>query len=183
MAASTIGARIQQARKIAGLNRKQLGEKLNLPITKINKYEHDLDMPKNELLESMAETLNVSAYWLSTGQNPIIPIINEREPAYTVMQCLAKAIASKVDCRISIYPTDTKEYPIHCIITNGEIYPTQMPTPEQKYADVARRTNAKFVRLLSQRVRCTHHWTEIGQAYSIETDPIDETKPIGTQLQ
>lgn len=64
----TIGKRIRQARKQAGLSQKQLGERLNLSASMIGQWENDLRKPKFETAQRIATALNVDVNWLRNGQ-------------------------------------------------------------------------------------------------------------------
>ena len=63
----TTGQRIQQARKIAGLSQKQLGEKLGLSASMIGQWENDLRNPKIETLKRIADALDIGVSYLISG--------------------------------------------------------------------------------------------------------------------
>lgn len=65
----TVGKRIQNARINAGLTQKALAEECGLATGTIQQYELDRRLPKNkEIIEKIAEVLNVSAIYLLWGE-------------------------------------------------------------------------------------------------------------------
>lgn len=56
----TIGERIKQARKNAGLTQKKLGEKLGISYQTVAQWENNLRHPKLETLQKIAGALNIS---------------------------------------------------------------------------------------------------------------------------
>lgn len=64
----TLGDRITKARKIAGLDIKELGEKSGIHRNSLSKYEDDRGpRPRAYMLNSIAMACKVSADWLATG--------------------------------------------------------------------------------------------------------------------
>jgi Zn-dependent peptidase ImmA (M78 family)/DNA-binding XRE family transcriptional regulator len=55
----TIGERIKQGRKMAGLNQRQLATKTGVSAQAISKYERDLDVPSSKVLIQLAQALMV----------------------------------------------------------------------------------------------------------------------------
>lgn len=55
----TTGQRIQQARKMAGLSQRELGEKMGLSASMIGQWENDLRNPKIETVTRIAKVLDV----------------------------------------------------------------------------------------------------------------------------
>ncbi|WP_443662596.1 helix-turn-helix domain-containing protein [Dysosmobacter sp.] len=58
----TVGERIRNARKKAGLTQAQLGEKLGVSGSMIGQYEKDLRKPKIETMDKIATALNCYAH-------------------------------------------------------------------------------------------------------------------------
>jgi transcriptional regulator with XRE-family HTH domain len=54
-----IGNRIQQIRESKGISRAELGARIGLDSGRIHKYEHGIRKPKTELLQLIADTLEV----------------------------------------------------------------------------------------------------------------------------
>lgn len=69
----TVGQRIQQARKKAGLSQKQLGEKLGLSASMIGQWENDLRNPKYDTLKRIAAALDTEA-WKLMGHDSSIRV-------------------------------------------------------------------------------------------------------------
>lgn len=69
----TIGERIQEARKQAGLKQSELAEKLGIATITIGQYERDKRQPRLEQLEAIAKALGVSTAYL-TGEIKTIHI-------------------------------------------------------------------------------------------------------------
>ncbi|MCM1234380.1 MAG: helix-turn-helix domain-containing protein [Ruminococcus flavefaciens] len=56
----TVGKRIKEARKKAGLTQKELGERLGISYQTVAQWENDLRNPKQETLQRIANALNIS---------------------------------------------------------------------------------------------------------------------------
>lgn len=64
----TLGERIAQARKQAGLSQEQLGEKLGVSRQAVSKWEGDQTNPDVAYVAQMCRTLGVSSDWLLLGE-------------------------------------------------------------------------------------------------------------------
>jgi transcriptional regulator with XRE-family HTH domain len=74
----TIGEKIREARKSAGLTQEQIAEKLMVSRQAITKWEADKGIPDVENLKSLASLLNVSLdYLLDNGQEMNKSVIRE----------------------------------------------------------------------------------------------------------
>lgn len=62
-----IGSKIKNLRKIRGLTQKEMAEKLKIPHSTYSNYENDNREPNSEILEKIAQTLNISISELITG--------------------------------------------------------------------------------------------------------------------
>ncbi len=62
----TIGQRIKEARKNAGMTQKQLADMMGIPFQSVSQWERDLRKPKFETLEKIATVLgvNVTELWM-----------------------------------------------------------------------------------------------------------------------
>lgn len=58
----TLGSRIKQARKKAGITQKELARKLNIAEITVRQYENDKRQPRLEFLENIADALNVDVW-------------------------------------------------------------------------------------------------------------------------
>mgnify|MGYP001136622603 FL=1 len=58
----TLGNRIKQARKKAGITQKELARKLNIAEITVRQYENDKRQPRLEFLENIADALNVDVW-------------------------------------------------------------------------------------------------------------------------
>lgn len=56
----TVGERIKEARKTAGLTQKELGERLGVSFQAVAQWENNLRNPKIDTLQKIASALNVS---------------------------------------------------------------------------------------------------------------------------
>lgn len=56
----TFGERLVKARKMAGLNQKQLAEKINITPTRLNYWEKDKRQPDVGMIKKLAEVLNIT---------------------------------------------------------------------------------------------------------------------------
>jgi len=60
-----IGDRIRQAREKAGMNRKELAEKLNLAASSVTRYERgEIERVKMPIIESIGKATGVNPAWL-----------------------------------------------------------------------------------------------------------------------
>lgn len=65
----TIGQRIKEARKKAGLTQKELGAKLGIAYQTLAQWENDLRNPKQETIRRIADALNCDFFWLLLGES------------------------------------------------------------------------------------------------------------------
>ena len=86
----TLGERIAQARKQAGLSQEQLGEKLGVSRQAVSKWEGDQTNPDVAYVAQMCRTLGVSSDWLLLGEEAARNAAPERCPG-------CKAIVSGLD--------------------------------------------------------------------------------------
>lgn len=74
----TIGEKIREARKSAGLTQEQMAEKLMVSRQAITKWESDRGIPDVDNLKAISSLLNVSIdYLLNNGQSLDTPVIRE----------------------------------------------------------------------------------------------------------
>ena len=73
-----IGKRIRIAREQAGINKKELAERINVSPSTISRYESgDFDRVKIAILKSIAEATNVNPLWISgQSENMDVPKAN-----------------------------------------------------------------------------------------------------------
>lgn len=64
----SIGERIKEARKKAGLKQSELAEKLGVAVITIGQYERGVRQPRLEQFQRIAAILNVDVNWLMNGQ-------------------------------------------------------------------------------------------------------------------
>ena len=79
----TIGQRIRQARKRAGMTQRKLAEKLGVTPQAVFKYENDMGGHKIETLKRIAAALNTDCYTLSgdvPGWGRWIPVTEDLPP-------------------------------------------------------------------------------------------------------
>ena len=75
----TLGEKIKNSRKAAGLTQEQLAEKLNVSRQAITKWESDKGIPDISNIKMLAKTLNVSIdYLLDDGTDLDMSIIREK---------------------------------------------------------------------------------------------------------
>lgn len=63
----SIGERIKEARKKAGLKQSELAEKLGVAVITIGQYERGVRQPRLEQFQRIAAALNVDVNWLMNG--------------------------------------------------------------------------------------------------------------------
>jgi transcriptional regulator with XRE-family HTH domain len=76
----TVGQRIQNARKMAGLTQKELGQRMGLSYQSIAQWENGLRKPKKETIEKLADALCVSIDTLTGREVPAVPGPMENDP-------------------------------------------------------------------------------------------------------
>lgn len=94
---STIGGRIRACRKMLNLTLAALAEKIDVSANYISVIERGVQSPSEKVLHKIAESTNVSYWWLKTGQedNPMSPAsVQEAEP---LNAALSNAIPLKID--------------------------------------------------------------------------------------
>lgn len=64
----TIGERIQEARKQAGMKQSELAEKLGIATITIGQYERDKRQPRIEQLQRIADALGIGVSYLLSGE-------------------------------------------------------------------------------------------------------------------
>ena len=75
----TLGEKIKEARKNAGLTQEQLAQKLVISRQAITKWESDKGLPDIQNLKALAELLNVSVdYLLDDGQSAVKTVLREK---------------------------------------------------------------------------------------------------------
>ncbi|MGS1060517.1 helix-turn-helix domain-containing protein [Burkholderia glumae] len=67
----SIGARIVQSRAGLHLSQAQLAERVGIAPTQLSRYEMDKNKPRPEMLQRLAEALDVEANWLATGEGAV----------------------------------------------------------------------------------------------------------------
>ncbi|MCI9292036.1 MAG: helix-turn-helix transcriptional regulator [Erysipelotrichaceae bacterium] len=67
----TVGSRIKMVRDMYKLSQDKFGKKIGLTQARIWQYESGLRTPKYDVIDRIANTYNVSTYWLLTGTNNI----------------------------------------------------------------------------------------------------------------
>lgn len=68
--ASGIGGRLSEARKDAGLTLRGLADRAGIGHVTIDSIEKDRNTPGTEVVERLADALNVSPCWLAYGIGP-----------------------------------------------------------------------------------------------------------------
>lgn len=63
----SIGLNVQKRREALGLTQKQLGEKIGIDRTLVNKYEAGYRVPSVQILVGLAKELDCSLDWLVFG--------------------------------------------------------------------------------------------------------------------
>ena len=58
----TIGQRIRDARKNAGMTQTELAQKLNVPFQSISQWERDLRNPKFDTIQRIADALEIHPF-------------------------------------------------------------------------------------------------------------------------
>jgi transcriptional regulator with XRE-family HTH domain len=66
---TTLGNRLQAARKAKGLSEAALSEKLGVPLDAIEAWEADEREPRSNRIQMLAGLLNISIMWLITGNS------------------------------------------------------------------------------------------------------------------
>ena len=75
----TLGEKIKETRKNAGLTQEQLAQKLVISRQAITKWESDKGLPDIQNLKALAELLNVSVdYLLDDGQSAVKTVLREK---------------------------------------------------------------------------------------------------------
>ncbi len=76
----TLGKKLSNYRKLAGLTQQQLGEKLNISPQAISKWEHDLAEPDLSTLRALSKLYNISIVELIEQENEIsLPVLQESQ--------------------------------------------------------------------------------------------------------
>lgn len=63
----SLGTRIKEARKKAGITQDDLAKRLKIALSTFNKYEKDHRVPGADVLAKIAKELNADSGWLLTG--------------------------------------------------------------------------------------------------------------------
>ena len=84
----TIGEKIRYFRNLRGYTQAELGEKLNLQADRIRQYENDVRTPKTDLLQKIADALDVDVEALSDiniqNATDIMHVLFELEDQHTI---------------------------------------------------------------------------------------------------
>ena len=84
----TIGEKIRYFRNLRGYTQAELGEKLNLQADRIRQYENDVRTPKTDLLQKIADALDVDVEALSDiniqSATDIMHVLFELEDQHTI---------------------------------------------------------------------------------------------------
>ena len=76
----TLGKKLANYRKLAGLTQQQLGEKLNISPQAISKWENDLAEPDLSTIRALSKLYNISIVELIEQENEIsLPVIQESQ--------------------------------------------------------------------------------------------------------
>lgn len=78
----SIGQRIRDARKKAGMTQAELAEKLGISYVGVSQWERDIRNPKQETIQRLSDALGCDFYWLLWGEE--LPI--EERKAIDVMR-------------------------------------------------------------------------------------------------
>ena len=70
MASTTLGDRIEQARRAKGFDLPQLARRIAVKTTTLRNWESDRSEPRPEKLTKLAGLLDVPLIWLLTGETP-----------------------------------------------------------------------------------------------------------------
>lgn len=65
-----IGERIKEAREKAGLSQSDLARKMGVKSSSVQEWEKNETSPRRHRIEKLAETLNVTPFWLEFGTEP-----------------------------------------------------------------------------------------------------------------
>lgn len=78
MNSTTMGDRIEQARRLKGFDLPQLARRIAVKTTTLRNWESDRSEPRPEKLTKLAGLLDVPLIWLLTGETPeaVRPIAN-----------------------------------------------------------------------------------------------------------
>ena len=78
MNSTTMGDRIEQARRLKGFDLPQLARRIAVKTTTLRNWESDRSEPRPEKLTKLAGLLDVPLIWLLTGETPeaVWPIAN-----------------------------------------------------------------------------------------------------------
>lgn len=79
---NTIGSKIKFLRARAGLNQKELAEKLNIAKSTMSQYESNQRVPSDDLKVELAKIFNVSTDYLLGLTNDPIPVRNLDQDLY-----------------------------------------------------------------------------------------------------
>ena len=86
----TLGNRIKQARKKAGITQKELARKLNIAEITVRQYENDKRQPRLEFLENIADALNVDVWnlynYYKLSSDPFLQKMDQIFSAYLGIQ-------------------------------------------------------------------------------------------------
>lgn len=92
----TVGARIQEARKLAGINQIQLAEKINISVSHLSAIETGHSNFGVDILMRITEVLNVSADSLLRTNVSAVSAIHESEIAELIKGCSSHEVEAMI---------------------------------------------------------------------------------------
>ena len=108
----TLGAKLKEARKEAGLSQEKLAEKMSVSRSAVAKWENNKGMPDIENLKSMAQLFNVSIDYLLNDESTI-DFSEMKEPIVLDGFEVTGKCRSKEDAVVLVkYPNATHIYPL-----------------------------------------------------------------------
>lgn len=139
----TVGERIRNARKKAGLTQVQLGEKLGVSGSMIGQYEKDLRKPKIETMDKIATALNCYVYDLFPGD------------------------ATELEVLRILDDSKTKKNAIDLILSNGDVPEEIKETIKNMQLDVSQKRAITALAFLSARASSYDYYKEDSQLSSL----------------
>lgn len=91
-----VGARIQEARKLAGINQNQLAEMVDIAVSHLSDIETGRTNFGVEILMRITEALNVSADWLLRTNVATVSIIHNQEIDDILKDCSSYEVEAMI---------------------------------------------------------------------------------------
>ena len=130
----TIGERIRQGRRMAGLTLRELADKVDVSAQAISKYERNLDVPGSKVLIRLARALGVSVEFFLRPKS-----LSKIEPKFRRRQSLSAKGKDAILSRVSDWLERYLE--IECILSEDEAslkfeYPEAFPKEVESFDDI-----------------------------------------------